>query len=55
MRRSSCRFVLPRCANAAFRQAFELARVLGLSLKVFFFWQDNAKAAYPNQGAAFEL
>lgn len=42
-------------SNAAFRQAFQLAAKLGLGLKVFFYWQDNEKAAHPGQRAVAEL
>ena len=42
-------------SNAAFRQAFQLAEKLGSSLAVWFHWQGNEKAAYPNQRAACEL
>lgn len=42
-------------ANGAARQAFELADQLGFSLKVYFYWQDNPKAAHPNRRAVVEL
>lgn len=42
-------------SNAAFRQAFDIASKLGIKLKVYFHWQDNDKAAYPNQHGVFEL
>jgi hypothetical protein len=35
-------------SNAAFRQAYELAVANGIKGGVFFTWQNNAKAAYPN-------
>ena len=35
-------------SNAAFRQAYELAVANGVSGSVFFAWQNNSKAAYPN-------
>jgi hypothetical protein len=42
-------------SNAAFRQAFQLAEAMGFKLTVVFYWQDNEKAAYPNQRGAFEI
>lgn len=42
-------------SNAAFRQAFQLAEALRINLKVYFYWQDNEKAAYPNQRGLFEI
>jgi len=42
-------------SNAAFRQAYQLAVLAGIKFAVFFNWQNNGKAAYPNQRGYMEL
>lgn len=42
-------------SNAAFRQAYQLAVLNGISFEIWFGWQDNDKAAYPNRQGVLEL
>lgn len=42
-------------SNAAFRQAYQLAALNGITFEVWFKWQDNEKAAYPNREAVLAL
>ena len=42
-------------SNAAFRQAYQLAALNGISFEIWFGWQDNDKAAYPNRQGVLEL
>tara|TARA_B100000678_G_scaffold260026_1_gene240584 strand:- start:494 stop:1066 length:573 start_codon:yes stop_codon:yes gene_type:complete len=42
-------------SNAAFRQAYELAITNGIKGNVFFFWQNNEKAAFPNMPGYIEF
>ncbi len=42
-------------SNAAFRQAYQLAEMHGITFEIWFAWQDNDKAAYPNRQGVFEL
>lgn len=42
-------------SNAAFRQAYQLAVLNGIKFTVFFSWQNNEKAAFPNQRGYMEL
>lgn len=42
-------------SNAAFRQTYQLAVFNGVKVSVFFKWQNNGKAAYPNELGYFEF
>lgn len=42
-------------SNGAFRQAYQLAVLNGLKGEVFFNWQNNGKAAYPNARGYIEF
>jgi hypothetical protein len=42
-------------SNAAFRQAYSLAVLNGIKFTVFFNWQNNEKAVYPNQRGYIEF
>ena len=42
-------------SNAAFRQAYQLAKMHAIPFQVRFRWQDNEKAAYPNRYGIFSL
>ncbi len=42
-------------SNAAFRQAYELAIANGIKGSVFFIWQNNEKAVYPNTPGIIEF
>lgn len=42
-------------SNAAFKQACQLAVLNGIKFTIFFSWQNNEKAPYPNQRGYMEL
>jgi hypothetical protein len=42
-------------SNAAFRQAYQLAKANGISFEVWFKWQDNEKAAHPGHEGILSL
>lgn len=42
-------------ANAAFKQAYQLASKNGINFTVDFVWQDNERAAHPNRAGRLEV